>query len=413
VLGLGDLLKRALGAVGEFDRKVVYGPDYKQRGEALAELNELTLRGKLLENQGKFERLQELKREAEMSAFKQATVLGASQDTTPIPGMVSPDNPSANIEDIDPNNILHRAGEGVTEPPLPSVLTKQIGPQDTEALHSAIRGARGIRKVEERQKEELLQSRLAADRALVDQRGAMADKLDRTPGAGAGGGGARPGPDYYVTMTWTDGNGVEHKQRMRSSEAAKMGELVNSSSGERKDIQQAVEDLAMARALRDNFKPEFTDRVNNVVQGVREGAPGFMNDMGLVDSPDPLFAQWRANNKKLNNALIRELSGAQVTPSEYPRITGQLALPELNPEAWKARNAAQIRALEVAIAVRTGKMGVEQARQLLRGMEDEVARAEGGTSRPPTPGGSPSPAGAEAPPPGWEYVGRVLQKVRQ
>jgi hypothetical protein len=88
-LGLGDLLKRALGAVGEFDRKVVYGPDYKQRGEALAELNELTLRGKLLENQGKFERLQELKREAETNAFKQATVLGAAQDTTPIPGMVA------------------------------------------------------------------------------------------------------------------------------------------------------------------------------------------------------------------------------------------------------------------------------------------------------------------------------------
>jgi hypothetical protein len=190
-VGLTSILKRALGAVGEFDRKVVYGPDYKQRGEALAELNELTLRGKLLENQGKFERLQELKREAETNAFKQATTLGAAQDPTPIPGMVSPANPDANIEDIDPQNILHRPGEGVQEPPLPSSITSAIRSEDHPALQSAIRAARGTRRTSERQRDELFESKLATDRALAEQRESAADKNDRWVAGGSGGGRAK------------------------------------------------------------------------------------------------------------------------------------------------------------------------------------------------------------------------------
>lgn len=383
-MGILSGLKSALSKLGDFDRRMSYGPDYDAKARVLASLNDLKTQGTVLDNEAKFQRIQQIRAEMANSqqdrtaegigrAVKLGSVLPTKQDA----GFVGP-----RLEDA---GLPNTGGEGLVEDTTPLDLFG-IPENARGTVMAATRQARGAREGEERYIEQKRgeEKQTADANQLLHQ--AQAQKALRPPAAG---GGIKAAPDYYTTVEWMDENGVQHKRRMKSSEAAAMGEVVTGGSGERKDVQQLTSDIAMAKSLGDNFKPEYAGYDHNAMQGIRESAPGFMNDLGLVDAPDPEFAEWRANNKRLNNVIIKNLSGAQVTSSEYPRITGQLAIETLNPEAWLARNRAQVKALEVLHAIKTGRASAEQGRAALNQLESSL----GGGGKATAPNAPSAPSG--------------------
>ena len=190
-MGLGDLLKRALGAVGEFDRKGVYGPDYKARSESLAQLNDLTIRAKLLENQDKFERIQGMRQELadrertqKAGAFKDAMVLGSQVPPTDS-GIAGPPN-DANPADL--------AGKNLPFEP-PSFLKERLNEADNPVLQKAIQEGWRLKQKKEAQADQTFEADLGyknyrddVEQARIRNLNSATDKNNRYVPGGAHGG---------------------------------------------------------------------------------------------------------------------------------------------------------------------------------------------------------------------------------
>lgn len=194
-MGVGSLLKRALSGIQEFDRRAMYGPNYKEKAAALAQLNELNVKAKLLENQDKFERIQQMRAEFKTrtaqqenaqsgAAFGEGVKLGSSLDPTPISGFVSPTNPDASIDEVDPENVLHSPGEGMVEPELPSFIKSRIRPEDRGVLGAAIQAGRGRRRKAEQQQEQLFDANLGVKRLQDDATQALINQRNASGGGG-------------------------------------------------------------------------------------------------------------------------------------------------------------------------------------------------------------------------------------
>lgn len=185
-MGVISVLKNALGAVGDFDQRMSYGPKYKEKMAVLSRLNEIEMRGKLLENEDKFARIQKMRqdiaqqeRQQRAAAFKAAQQFGAAQDSTVDPAFVGPR--------LDEADLPNPTEEGFVQPTIPSFLAEDVDPQDQEALLRATVQARGQRRQGEDRALKLFSSQLKASDALAEQRESSADKNDRWTGGGAGG----------------------------------------------------------------------------------------------------------------------------------------------------------------------------------------------------------------------------------
>lgn len=341
-MGFGSLIKRAFSGVREWDRRNMYGSDYKEKAAALAQLNELNVKAKLLENQDKFERIQQMRAEMAQrnadrenqqvgAAFEGAVKLGSSLDPTPIPGFVSPVNPNVSADEVDPTNILHSPGEGTIEPELPSHIKSRLRPEDQGVLGMAIRTGRERRKLLESQQNRLFDANIGtkelqddATQALINQRNAAADKARGLTGGGGGGGVPANDDDVSLLLNGGTADKISMKTRSAAVAAARaqggmdgtgfvpMNGLQQNKYLDMRDLFTKVSRLGV---LLDD--PEVASKLGpgkGSVIGFAKEWPGVGQSTKVKEAFDLM--------KDLSDAELRNRSGAAISPGEYNRIVG-------------------------------------------------------------------------------------------
>lgn len=227
-MGILSTLRKAISSIGEFDNRVAFGSDYKEKAAALAQLNDLNIRAKLLDNEGKFQLIQRMRQQQDVedrkqraTAFTQAATLGALQDPQYNPdyqGLPNPGSGGPNLDQIDPTNILHKGGEDIAPTEIPSFLAPDIAEQDRPLLDQTVRKAQSAKAT-------------ADERAQVkfdnEQRGAaLGDRVKESqiirnlrPPASGGGGAPHAVKTSDVFRTGPDGQ-LEHGTKIIMSDGS-------------------------------------------------------------------------------------------------------------------------------------------------------------------------------------------------
>lgn len=176
-MGVLSGIKKALSAVGRWDRRQVYGDDYEEKMAALGRMSGLREDALRFENQSKFEEIQRMRDEFEQQNVEGAIELEGSLPVTPDPSFVGPR--------LDEAGLPNPTGEGTLENNTASELFKV-----PEKYRGIVRAAGGEKRAsrENRERDDALRrnTMLASQESLIDYRRALEEKARRPPAAGRG-----------------------------------------------------------------------------------------------------------------------------------------------------------------------------------------------------------------------------------
>lgn len=351
---LGKALSGGLEAIGQGIASEQMGPDWRKKAEMLGRLNEIELQ--VRGQQPEIQRMQAESMAYNRRALEDAARERARQDkigriTGLFLGGKAPD--PALLEGLDPADIASAQGAAEFErfkaqPMVPQQKMRTITPEQASfyGIQPGDHPEEYINDIAQRKNAE------AGRAATNDRFWGMPVQVKRRD----------PNNPTKTIVTY-----VPREQLRSGDEVVSFDAPL--SAGQVSDVQDVDKALQQIQSLKFRYKPDYVGPVAARAYAIQEKTPFLPVDRDR--------SEFVAENTTLKNAVIKLITGAQMSEPEAKRIMEQIPAPEDRPEVWEAKYKSSARNAEIMSQVVKGSLGINDARKMLVGIDGSPLFAPG------------------------------------